>query len=80
MSIETIRSVLLWCAATNFGILLLWFTVFALAHDRMYQHHRRWFRLSVEQFDMLQYTLMGIYKLGIILFLLVPYIVLLIVA
>jgi hypothetical protein len=52
MNIEVVRRVLLWCAVINYGILLVWFFVFMLAHDWMYQFHGRWFRLSVEQFDM----------------------------
>ena len=35
-----------------------------------------WFHLSVEQFDMLHYAGMSIYKLGILLLNLVPYIAL----
>jgi hypothetical protein len=42
----------------------------------MYLLHGRWFRLSVEQFDMLHYAGMSIYKLGIILLNVVPYIAL----
>ena len=36
----------------------------------------RWFRLSDEQFDSLHYLGMSIYKIGILLFNLVPFIVL----
>jgi hypothetical protein len=76
MNIETIRRVLLWCTIINYGILLVWFLVFMLAHDWMYQFHGRWFHLSVEQFVMLHYAGMSVYKLGIILLNLVPYIAL----
>jgi Family of unknown function (DUF6868) len=76
MNIETVRRALLWCAVINYGILLVWFLVFILAHDWMYQLHGRWFHLSVEQFDMLHYAGMSVYKLGIILLNLVPYIAL----
>jgi hypothetical protein len=75
MSTETIRSVLLGCAAMNYGILLLWFLVFRFAHDPMFRLHSRWFRLQAEQFDAIHYTAMSIYKIGILLFNLVPYIV-----
>jgi hypothetical protein len=76
MNIETLRRVLLWCTVINYGILLVWFLFFMLAHDWMYQLHGRWFRLSVEQFDMLHYVGISVYKLGIILLNLVPYIAL----
>jgi hypothetical protein len=76
MNIETVRRVLLWCTIINYGILLMWFLIFMLAPDWMYQLHGRWFHLSVEQFDMLHYAGMSVYKIGIILLNLVPYIAL----
>jgi hypothetical protein len=63
---------LLWCAVINYGILFVWFLFFVLAHDWMYLLHSRWFHLSVEQFDMLHYGGMSIFKLGIILLNVVP--------
>ena len=65
MTIETVRRVLLSCTLINYGILLVWFFVFMLAHDWLYQLHGRWFQLSVEQFDMLHYAGMSVYKIGV---------------
>jgi hypothetical protein len=42
----------------------------------MYLLHGRWFRLSVEQFDMLHYAGMSIYKIGVLLLNAVPWIAL----
>jgi hypothetical protein len=39
MSIEMVRKALLWSAVINYGILLVWFLFFVLAHDRMYLLH-----------------------------------------
>lgn len=76
MSVETARSFFLWCAVTDYGVLLVWFLVFVLAHDWLQRIHGRWFRLSREQFDALHYGGMAIFKIGIILFNLVPFAVL----
>ena len=76
MSIELIRDALLWCTVINYGMLLIWALVFITAHDWMHRLHGRWFRLPVEQFDALHYAGMAIYKIGIFLFNLVPYIAL----
>jgi hypothetical protein len=76
MSIEFTRSFFLWCTVINYGILLVWFLVFAFAHDWIRRFHGRWFRLSDEQFDFLHYIGMSIYKIGILLFNLVPFVVL----
>jgi len=80
MNLELARHVLLWCTVVNYGVLLWWFLFFRFAHDGMYRLHGRWFRMPVEQFDAIHYAAMAIYKIGILLFNLVPYVVLLIVA
>lgn len=51
MTLELIRNVLGWCALINYGILLLWFLIFSLAHDWLHGLHGRWFTLSGENFD-----------------------------
>jgi hypothetical protein len=53
-----------------------WFLAFTLAHDWIHQIHSRWFRLPVEHFDVIHYAGMAIYKIGILLFNLVPYVAL----
>ncbi len=80
MSVEMLREFLGWCAVINYGILLVWSLVFMFAHDWMHRFHGHWFRLSVEQFDTLHYAAMAMYKIGIFLFNLVPYVALLIVS
>lgn len=72
MDLSLFQTFLLYCAAINYGILLLWFAVFTLAHDGVYRMHTRWFRLSAEQFDALNYAGVAVYKIGIMLFVLVP--------
>jgi hypothetical protein len=76
MTIEVTRNFLLWCTVLNYGILVVWFLVFVFAHNWIQRLHGRWFRLSREHFDALHYAGMSIYKIGIILFNLVPLIVL----
>ena len=76
MNIETIRNFLLWCAIINYGILLIWFLIFIKAHDPIYKLHTRWFRLSKERFDFLNYGSMAVYKIGILLLNVIPLIAL----
>jgi hypothetical protein len=54
--------------------------VFRFAHDWIHRFHGRWFRMSVEQFDAIHYTAMAVYKIGVLLFNLVPYVALRIIA
>jgi hypothetical protein len=76
MSIEIARGVFLWCAVVNSGVLLWWLLFFVLAHDSMSRLHGRWFRVPADQFDAIHYTGMAVYKIGILLFNLVPYVAL----
>lgn len=80
MTINELKEFLLWSTAINYGVLLLWFGVFVLAHDWVYRTQTRWFKLSVETFDALHYMGISIYKLGIVLFNLVPLVVLYLIA
>jgi len=63
---------LLWSLAVNYAILLTWFIVFVAAHNWLRALHGRWFRLSEPAFDALHYGGMAAYKIGILLFNLVP--------
>jgi len=76
MTIEGTRNFLLWCTVINYVVLLVWFLVFVFARDWIQGIHGRWFRLSREQFDALHYAGMSIFKIGILLFNLVPLVVL----
>lgn len=76
MNAGWVRDFLLWCALINYGVLLLWFLVFVFAHDWMLRLHGRWFQLSRERFDGIHYAGMAFYKIGILLFILVPYVAL----
>jgi hypothetical protein len=73
------RSFFGWCTVINYGVLVVWFLVFLFAREWMRGIHTRWFRLPAGHFDAIHYAGMGLYKLGIFLFNLVPYVALLIV-
>jgi hypothetical protein len=76
MPLEIVRDVLLWCTIINYGALICWFLLFRFAHGWTYRLHGRWFQMPVEHFDSIHYAGIAIYKIGIILFNLVPYIAL----
>jgi hypothetical protein len=76
MSLEIIRSTLAWCSVFNLAILLCWFLLFSVAHDWLYRFHGRWFSMPVDKFNGIHYTAMALFKCGILLFNLVPYLAL----
>jgi hypothetical protein len=80
MTMNEIKSVVLWCLGFNYAVLLIWFGAFVLAHDWMYGLHSRWFKFSIETFDAIHYAGLAVYKIGILLFNLVPLVVLYIVS
>jgi hypothetical protein len=76
MDISVWQTLLGWSALINYGLLLLWVLLFALARDWMYRFHGQWFDISDQHFDIIHYFLMGWFKLLIFVFNLTPYLVL----
>ena len=76
MTLELFRAVLGWVAILNIVLLLVWAGLFIFARPWMVKLHSRWFRLSPEVFDAMHYAGMGLYKIGIWMFLISPYLVL----
>lgn len=76
MNVELVCNFLLWCTVLNYAVLVLWVVLFIAAHDWMHRLHGKWFRLSVERFDAIHYAAMAMYKIGIFLFNLAPFIAL----
>ncbi len=76
MTIELLTKFLAWCSVVNIGLLLLWFLAILLFYDRVYAIHSRFFKISREAFNMIHYGGLGLYKIGLWLFSLTPYLVL----
>ena len=73
METKAVRRFLAWCLILNYGIIIIWFVVFVAAHDQLYNLHSRWFAITPNQFDLAMYASMAVYKIGIMLFNLMPY-------
>jgi hypothetical protein len=73
MTLELVRNVLGWCAVINLGLLIWWLLFVLLAHDWTYRIHSKWFQLTRERFDAFHYAGMGMFKMFIFFFNLVPY-------
>jgi hypothetical protein len=76
MDIEMFQEFFLWGFILNMGMLILWFLLIIFAHDWAYRLHSKWYKLSVEDFDKIHYTLGAAFKVLIFAFFLVPYIAL----
>jgi len=76
MNIAQLTDFLLYCTLINYVILLIWFFAFTFAKGLMKKLHRQWFKLSDQNFDVIHYSAMAVYKIGILLLNLVPLIAL----
>ena len=76
MNTALTRDVLLWCSLINYGLLVGWFLLFVLPHAWLYRLWGKWFQLSAEQFDAINFAGIVLFKIGILLFNVVPYIAL----
>ena len=76
MNITQLADFLLYCALVNYSILIIWFLAFVFAKGWMKSLHGRWFTLSDQSFDAMHYGSMAVYKIGILLLNLAPYIAL----
>ena len=79
MDIQTLTSFFMWCTILNAGILALWALFFLAAPDFVYRAQSKWFSISREHFELAFYGFMGIYKALFIIFVLIPWLALLIV-
>ncbi len=79
MTVEILRSALLWCGIINYAGLALWAAA-PFPAPGLIRLPCRWLRLTAEQIDAINYSGMLLFKLGIFLFNLVPYVALRLVA
>ncbi len=79
MDIDSITAFLMWCTILNVALLALSSLICVCAGDWVYRIHSKWFSISRETFNVAIYSFIGLYKIFIFVFILIPYIALLIV-
>ena len=78
MDTETMRTFLGWCTLINFGGLLWWWGWLALAGDWVYRVHGTLLNIQIPRrtFDVIHYAGLSLFKLLVLVFNFVPYLVL----
>ncbi len=76
MTVEIMLRFLGWSSVFNIVILLIWVGWIILFHDYIFKMHGKWFRLNKEDFGALHYKGLTFYKILILVFNVVPYLVL----
>ena len=80
MEIETLKLFFMWCTIINGGLLLLWTLAHMTMPNLVYNTQKRFFPIPKEQFTVVFYSFIGLFKIIFFVFNLVPYIALLIIA
>jgi len=78
MDTAAIRSFFMWCTILNAALLVFSFLIVAFAGNCVYKIHSKWFAVQREAFDVAVYCFIGLLKVLIIVFNLVPYLALVI--
>lgn len=76
MSIALLKTLLLWCLAFNYGVLILWVLLIVVARDAFFRLNSRLFRVSAQTFDAVNYAGIVGFKSLVLIFNLAPYIAL----
>lgn len=78
MDIRTLTTFLMWCTIIDGSILILWAAFLTFAPDLLYRTQRPWCPVPRETFDVLIYSFLGLFKIFVLVFNVVPLVALLI--
>ena len=76
MDIHMLCVFFMWCTIINAGLLILMSLILAFAGDWIYRLHTKLFPMPRETFNVVIYSFLGLYKIALIMFNLVPYVAL----
>ena len=79
MDVETLTAFFMWCSAISAGIYLVWVLFLLLVPDFVYAVQTRWFPIQRATYNAIMFSFLGAFKVLLILFVLVPWVSLLIV-
>ena len=80
MTIYQIREFLMWCSVINVGLMIVMFLILWLGRSWVYKMHSKMFPVTESQFNVIVYSFLGVYKLVIYMFNIIPWIAVCIVA
>ena len=80
MDLKELTKFFMWCTIMNGTLLLLWTTMLIFAPELVYRTQSKWFPIPRETIDVVIYSFLGLFKIVFLVFNLVPYLALLIIA
>ncbi len=80
MDICKLTTFFMWSTIINAALLTLSTVILIIASDFVYRVHTRWFAMPRPTFNAIIYSFLGAFKIALIVFNIVPYLALLIIA
>jgi hypothetical protein len=80
ITVQQLSDFFFWCSVINGGLFIFWILIIRLMPDLVYRTQSFWFPLSRDEFDRIIYAFLGLFKIFLLFFNLVPYIALRIIA
>jgi len=74
MELAAIRAFFMWCTIINVGLFILALLICSYAGDWVYRMNIKWFPIPQEVFNVVIYSFIGLFKLFILVFNIVPYV------
>ena len=78
MNVQFFTDFFMWCSIINGGLLVFWTLVYRIAPDLVYHLQFKWFPIQHENFKIVLYAYLALFKIFFIIFNLVPFLALLI--
>ena len=72
-TLDAVAGILIRCFLGGMALLVVWFAMFVIAGDWIYQVHSQWFQIPRQTFDAIHYAGMAVTKIAIILCFLLPW-------
>lgn len=79
MDIDTLTRFFMWCTIINLGLFAYWVAACLLVPDVVYRMQVRFFPVPRETWDVAVFAFLGLFKVVVVVFNLVPWLALLIV-
>lgn len=80
MTIDSLTAFFMWCSVINGALLIFWSLLIILAPDTVYRLQSRWFPISRDSYQLAMYAFLGLFKVVYLVFNLVPFIALKLIA
>lgn len=73
MNIQMLTNFFMWCTVLNMGLLIFSSLILAFNGDFVYRLHSKWFPMPRETFNVALYAFLGMYKIIVFVFNVVPW-------